>query len=135
MLPLEYRREMAYLVLLFKSRIGSSDINHSRFLQPSWQNQRYKTRNSSSYNYEIKGAVTRGNFFLQLGTQIWVKKIFQAPVELQTYASCCMTCSRIILQTRSVTGGDFSCKRQLETPAVVLQVASCKKKLPRVAAP
>ena len=27
-----------------------------------------------------------------------------------------MTCSRIILQTRSVTGGDFSCKRQLETP-------------------
>ena len=29
-----------------------------------------------------KGHVTRGNFFLQLGTQIWVKKIFQAPVEL-----------------------------------------------------
>ena len=27
-----------------------------------------------------------------------------------------MTCSRIILQTRSVTGGDFSCKMQLETP-------------------
>ena len=30
----------------------------------------------------IKGAVTRGNFFLQLVTQIWVKKILQAPVEL-----------------------------------------------------
>ena len=29
-----------------------------------------------------KGAVTRGNFFLQLATQIWVKKILQAPVEL-----------------------------------------------------
>ena len=26
--------------------------------------------------------VTRGNFFLQLATQIWVKKIFRAPVEL-----------------------------------------------------
>ena len=26
-----------------------------------------------------------------------------------------MTCSQIILQTRSVTGGNFSCKRQLET--------------------
>ena len=29
-----------------------------------------------------QGAVTRCNFFLQLATQIWVKKIFQAPVEL-----------------------------------------------------
>ena len=29
-----------------------------------------------------RGAVTRGNFFLQLATQIWVKKILQAPVEL-----------------------------------------------------
>ena len=27
-----------------------------------------------------------------------------------------MTCSRIILQTRNVTGGDFSYKKQLETP-------------------
>ena len=53
MLPLEHRREMADLVLLFNSRIGSSDINHSRFIQPSSHNRRYKTRNSSSYNYEI----------------------------------------------------------------------------------
>ena len=126
MLPLEYRREMAYLVLLFKSRIGSSDINHSRFLQPSWQNQRYKTRNSSSYNYEIKGAVTRGNFILQLGTQIWVKKIFQAPIELQTYASCSMTCSRIILQTRSATGG--SLKRALRCE-LQEKIASCDSAL------
>ena len=39
-----------------------------------------------------------------------------------------MTCSRIILQTRSVTGGDFSCKRQLETPLrckLQEKIASC----------
>ena len=30
----------------------------------------------------LEGHVTRGNFFLQLATQIWVKKILQAPVEL-----------------------------------------------------
>ena len=76
-----------------------------------------------------KGAVKRGNFFLQLATQVWVKKIFQAPVELYIYASCCMTCSRIILQTGLVfTGGDFSCKRQLETPLrckLQEKIASC----------
>ena len=35
-----------------------------------------------NYFSDYKGAVTRGNFFLQPATQIWVKKIFQAPVEL-----------------------------------------------------
>ena len=34
------------------------------------------------FHFVSKGAVTRGNFFLQLVTQIWVKKVFQAPVEL-----------------------------------------------------
>ena len=36
--------------------------------------------------------------------------------------------SRVILQTRSVTGGDFSCKRQLETPLrckLQENIASC----------
>ena len=69
MLPLVYRREMADLVLLFKSKIGSSDINHSRFLQPSSQNQRYKTRNSSSYNYEIKFA--KQDYLRWLHTVSW----------------------------------------------------------------
>ena len=39
-----------------------------------------------------------------------------------------MTCSRIILQTRSVTGGDFSCKMQLVTPLrckLQEKIASC----------
>ena len=39
-----------------------------------------------------------------------------------------MTCSRIIFQTRSVTGGDFSCKRQIETPLrckLQEKIASC----------
>ena len=61
MLPLEYRREIADLVLLFNTIIGY--INHSRFLQPSSQNRRYKTRNSSSYNYEIKFAIRQARLF------------------------------------------------------------------------
>ena len=47
-------------------------------------------------------AVKRGNCFLQLATQILVKKILQVPVEFQTYARYCATCSVIIFQTRSV---------------------------------
>ena len=42
-----------------------------------------------------------------------------------------MTCSRIILQTRSVTGDYFSCKNSLKRSCV----ASCKKKLPHVTSP
>ena len=37
--------------------------------------------NEIRWKIVAKGDVTRGNFFLQLGTQIWVKKILQAPVE------------------------------------------------------
>ena len=43
-----------------------------------------------------------------------------------------MTCSRIILQTRSVTGGDFPCTRQLETPLrckLQEKIASCDSAL------
>ena len=43
-----------------------------------------------------------------------------------------MTCSRIILQTRSVTGGNFSSKRQLETPLrckLQEKIASCNSAL------
>ena len=41
-----------------------------------------------------------------------------------------MTCSRIILQTRSITGGNFSCKRQLEFPLALQEnIASCDSAL------
>ena len=41
---------------------------------------------------------TRGNFFLQLATQIWVKTILQTiSVQFLIYASC-VTCSVIIFQ-------------------------------------
>ena len=43
-----------------------------------------------------------------------------------------MTYSRIILQTRSVTGGDFSCKRRLETSLrckLQEKIASCDSAL------
>ena len=46
-----------------------------------------------------------------------------------------MTCSRTILQTRSVTGGDFSCKRQLETPLrckLQGKIASCDMALSEI---
>ena len=39
-----------------------------------------------------------------------------------------MTCSRIILKNRNVTGGGFSCKIQLETPLrckLREKIASC----------
>ena len=54
----------------------------------------------------------QGNFFLQLATQIWVKKILLISVELQIYACCRFTSSVISLQTSSVTGNDFSCNLQ-----------------------
>ena len=48
-LPLEFRREISDLLLLFKYRIGMMDINLSNFLVPA--NSYYNTRNSDPNNY------------------------------------------------------------------------------------
>ena len=78
-----------------------------------------------------KGAVTRGNFFLQLATYIWVKKIFQAPVECRhmqvvVWPAVGLFCKLKVLQ-EAISLVKGSLKRRC--------VASCKKKLPRVTWP
>ena len=51
-LQLEYRREIVDLILLFKSKLGQSDINHSKRFQQMPHN-RYNTRNFDHDNYRV----------------------------------------------------------------------------------
>ena len=54
-------------------------------------------------------------FLATCNANLGEKDIADTCVGFQTYASCCVICSGIILQTESVTG-DFPCSLQLETP-------------------
>ena len=54
-LPLEYRREIADIVLLKKSKLGLTCINHSDYFRHVSESK-YKTRNFDPRNYEVKFA-------------------------------------------------------------------------------
>ena len=54
LLPLEYRREMKDLVLIYNARAGHIDLGHQYFFCQNVVRQ--KTRNSSELNYKIPHA-------------------------------------------------------------------------------
>ncbi len=54
-LPLEYRREMNDLTLLFKSKLGCSGIIHSKYFK-NVSDSSYRTRNVDPENYRVNYA-------------------------------------------------------------------------------
>ena len=54
-LPLEYRREMNDLTLLFKSKLGCSGIIHSKYFK-NVSDSSYRTRNFDPENYRVNYA-------------------------------------------------------------------------------
>ena len=55
-LPLEYRRDLKDVILLFKSRLGLIDLQNNLLQQHSNVSNRVTTRNFSSLNYKIPHA-------------------------------------------------------------------------------